>query len=75
MSLRLAKVCHLWRKIIFQNPLLWTHQVYQICDSTNVKIVPVYQKESFLHSLDVLVYSKELCFDYDLTASNKLEDE
>ncbi|KAF9029848.1 hypothetical protein BDZ89DRAFT_697397 [Hymenopellis radicata] len=26
--LRLAKVCHLWRGIIFQNPLLWTHQAY-----------------------------------------------
>ncbi len=73
-SLRLAKVCHLWREIIFQNPRLWTHQAYRIRDSTNVEMVSIYQKESFPHSLDFLIYSKDIDLDCDSTASNEDEE-
>ncbi|KAF9029919.1 hypothetical protein BDZ89DRAFT_1065016, partial [Hymenopellis radicata] len=64
--LRLAKVCHLWRGIIFQNPLLWTYQSHCLRDATDlVDIAPIYEKESFPHSLDVLVYSRDLYSDCD----------
>ncbi|KAF9030206.1 hypothetical protein BDZ89DRAFT_679074 [Hymenopellis radicata] len=64
--LRLAKVCHLWRGIIFQNPLLWTYQVYCFRDATDlVDIAPIYQKESFPHSLNILLYSRDVYADYD----------
>ncbi|KAF9030211.1 hypothetical protein BDZ89DRAFT_1064838 [Hymenopellis radicata] len=62
--LRLAKVCHLWRGIIFQNPLLWTYQAYCLRDATNL-VAPIYQKESFPHSLNILVYSSTVFADYD----------
>ncbi len=40
----------------------------------NAEIVSIYQKESFPHSLDVLMYLNNLLLDYELTASNEDEE-